>query len=86
MALGQSTKPVSGSCALRDAAPPRVDLNLPDAQGFRSLPPLVSLAKMIERNRQLRQWFPAGLPSAIERWRARVIEEFRLQGELRVEG
>jgi len=55
-----------------------VDLNLPDAEGFRSLPPLVSLAKLIERNRQFRECFPAGVRSADERWRARVTEEFRL--------
>jgi len=78
MVLGKSPKPVSGSCALRDAAPPNVDLNLPDAEGFRSLPPLVSLAKLIERNRQFRECFPAGVRSADERWRARVTEEFRL--------
>ncbi len=78
MAPAKSTKSSSDSCGLRDAAPPSVDLNLPDPEGFRSLPPVVSLAKMIERNRQFRQWFPAGLPSAIERWQARVTEEFRL--------
>jgi len=78
MGLGKSTRPLSGSCELRDALRPSLDLNLPDTEGFRSLPPLVSLAKMLERNRTFRQWFPAGLPSAAERWQAGVIEEFRL--------
>ncbi len=38
--LGKSTRPLSGFCELRDAARPSLDLNLPDAEGFRSLPPL----------------------------------------------
>ena len=78
MAPAKSTKPTSGSCELRDAPLPSLDLNLPDAERFHSMPPVISLAKMIERNRQFRQWFPAGLPSAAKRWQARVIEEFRL--------
>jgi hypothetical protein len=33
---------------------------------------------MIQRSRQLRQWFPDGLPSEEERWRAKTTDEFRL--------
>ncbi|HRZ92413.1 MAG TPA: hypothetical protein P5022_05865 [Candidatus Paceibacterota bacterium] len=42
------------------------------------MPPLISLAKMVERSRQLRQWFPSGLPTAAERLQAKTAEEFRL--------
>jgi hypothetical protein len=33
---------------------------------------------MIQRSRQLRQWFPLGLPAAEERWQAKTTEEFHL--------
>ena len=53
--------PSSDSCAMQDASRPSLELNLPDGEGFRSLPPRVALAEMIQRNRQLRECFPAGL-------------------------
>ncbi len=73
-----STKPLSGSCGVHDSAAPDLELDLPEGEGFRSLPPLISLAKMVERSRQLRQWFPSGLPTAAERLQAKTAEEFRL--------
>jgi hypothetical protein len=48
-----------------------LELNLPDGEGFAPLPPLVPLSEMIERSRQLRHWFPQGIPSPGERWRAK---------------
>ena len=77
MALEKSTKPSSASCELRDAALPSLDLDLPDAPDFVSLPPLVSLEKMIRRNQELRQLFPRGIPTDEERWQAKRFEEFR---------
>ena len=77
MALEKSTKPSSASCELKDAARPSQDLNLPEAPDFVSLPSLVSLEEMIARNRQLREWFPAGIPTEEERWQAKGTEEFK---------
>jgi hypothetical protein len=68
----------SALCAIHDGTSPDSDLTLPDAEGFRSLPPGVSLARMIQRSRQLRQWFRSGLRSANERWLARAAVEFDL--------
>ena len=76
MAPEKSTTPSSASSAIRDAAAPSLDLNLPDGEGFRSLPPCLSLERMVERNRQLRQWFPRGLRSAEERWQAKTSVAF----------
>jgi hypothetical protein len=69
------------SCAsseLRDASPPSLELNLPEGDGFRSLPPLLSLVELIRRSQQLRQWFPSGLPTEEERWQAKGGTVFRL--------
>jgi len=55
-----------------------MDLNFPDEAGIHSLPPRVSLAEMIRRNRQLRQWFPSGLRRPEERWQAKTNVEFHL--------
>ena len=57
---------------------PCLDLNLPDGEGIRSFPPRVSLAELIQRNRQLRRWFPSGLRRPEERWQAKTAVEFRL--------
>jgi hypothetical protein len=58
--------------------PPSLELNLPDGEAFRPLPPQVSLGCLIQRIRQLRQWFPAGLRTAKERWQAKTNVEFHL--------
>jgi hypothetical protein len=55
-----------------------LDLEFPETSGHRSLPPLIPLAEFVGRNKQLREWFPQGIPSAEERWQARKVEEFRL--------
>ena len=78
MATEKYTTPSSASCETPDAASPSLELTLPDAEGFRSLPPRVSLAQMIERSRQLRRWFPSGLRSPDDRWRAKTAAEFHL--------
>ena len=72
------TTPSCGSCEIHDASWPGLELELPDGEGFAPLPPRVSLEKLIQRNRQLRLWFPDGLRGAEERWRTRAIAEFQL--------
>jgi len=67
----------SGS-ELHDERCPSLELSLPEGAGIHSLPPRVTLAEMIRRNRQLRQWFPAGLRRADERWAAKTTVEFQL--------
>jgi len=42
------------------------------------LPPQLSLAEFIARNRQLREWFPQGIPTPEERLRAKTDAEFVL--------
>jgi hypothetical protein len=56
------------------------ELLLPDAEaeGFVSLPPLLTIEEMTGRSRQLREWYPAGVPTTQERWEARVREPFEL--------
>jgi hypothetical protein len=78
MATEKYTTPSSASYEIHDGTSSRLDLTLPDAEGFRSLPPRVSLARMIQRSRQLRRWFPSGLRSAEERWHAKTAVEFHL--------
>ena len=68
----------SASSEFRDAVAPVSDLNLPEGEGFAPLPPRLSLAQMIQRNRQLREWFPAGLRSPEERWQAKTSAQFQL--------
>jgi hypothetical protein len=63
---------------MHDAPAPSLELDLPEGEGFRSLPPRITLAQMIQRNRQLRQWFPSGLRTATERWQAKTAAEFHL--------
>lgn len=79
MPIAKSTTPCSESSGIPDAPPAAAELNLPEGGGLRTLPPLVSLTRMIERNRQFRAWFPAGLRSAEERWRAKTPAEFHLE-------
>jgi hypothetical protein len=73
METGKSTKPFSESCEVRDLP----DLNLPNDPLFAPLPPQVSIEQMIERSRQLREWFPAGIPTPEERWRAKTNVVFQ---------
>ncbi|HOW67330.1 MAG TPA: hypothetical protein P5186_03655 [Candidatus Paceibacterota bacterium] len=61
-----------------EARVPSLDLNLPEDPGIRSFLPCVSLAVMIQRNRQLREWFPTGLRRPEERWAAKTLDEFHL--------
>ena len=72
------TTPPSASCEIHNASSLSLELNLPDGEAFRSLPPRVSLAELMQRNRELRQWFPSGLRRAEERWAAKSDVEFRL--------
>jgi hypothetical protein len=78
MAPENYTTPFCASCESPEATAPSLDLELPEGAKFRSLPPRVSLAQMIQRSGQLRQWFPLGLPAAEERWQAKTTEEFHL--------
>jgi len=78
MATEKYTTPSSVSCEIRDGTLPSLDRDLPEAGSFHSVPPRISLAQMIQRNRQLRQWFPSRLRSAAERWQAKTIAEFHL--------
>ena len=72
----KSTTPSSASSVIRDAPRPSLDLNLPTGEGFDPLPPLVSLATMTARSRQLRQWFPHSVRTEEERWQAKAIAPF----------
>ena len=60
------------------ATPAGMDLQLPDDPGLASEPSRVSLHAMLARNRQLRAWFPQGLRTEEERWRAKTDKEFCL--------
>ena len=73
-----STTRLSASSVIRDAPRPDLDFELPEADGFTSVAPLVSLERMISGSRQMRAWFPAGIPTAEERWRAKSDVEFCL--------
>ena len=66
------------SSVIRDVPRPDLDFELPEAEGFTSVAPLVSLERMISGSRQMREWFPAGIPTAEERWRAKSDVEFCL--------
>lgn len=78
METGKYTKPSAASCELRDTVRPGLDFELPDGEGFASLPPLVPLALVIQRSRQLRSWFPKGIRTAQERWEAKSTDQFHL--------
>lgn len=55
-----------------------MDFQLPEDPGLPPQPSLVSLARLIARNRQLRALFPRGIRTAEERWRAKTNKEFCL--------
>ena len=74
----KSTTPSCASSAIRDGTTEAGDLVFPEGDPFRSLPPQLSLAEFIVRNRQLREWFPHGIPTPEERWRAKTDAEFIL--------
>ncbi len=71
-------KPSPGSCAIRDAVRPSLDFDLPDPEGFTSLPPEVSMERMLKGIRQTRAWFPEAMRTSEERWAAKTTEEFKL--------
>lgn len=78
METANCMKPSSESSGIRDADRPSLDFDLPDPKGFTSLPTWVSLERMMKGIRQLRAWFPAGIPTPEERWRAKTTEVFKL--------
>ena len=79
MATEKYTKPSDESFAIHEAAGSYgPELHLPEDPGFAPLPPRISLAQMMARSRQLRAWFPAGIPTPEERWQAKSTQEFRL--------
>lgn len=53
-----------------------MDLDLPTDRGFRSMPPLLSLAEFVQRNREVRCMFMAGLPTEEERLKRKCDVEF----------
>ena len=71
-------KPSSESSVIRDAGRPSLDFDLPNPEGFTSLPTWVSLERMMKVIRQMRAWFPAGIPTPEERWQAKSTQEFKL--------
>ena len=68
----------SESSVIRDAGRPSLDFDLPNPEGFTSLPTWVSLERMMKGIRQMRAWFPAGIPTPEERWQAKSTQEFKL--------
>ena len=74
METGKSTKPSSETCEVHNLP----DLDLPTDPHFAPLPPQVSIEQMIKRSRELREWFPDGVPTEEERWRAKSNLEFQL--------
>ncbi|HHY84050.1 MAG TPA: hypothetical protein GYA07_00740 [Verrucomicrobia bacterium] len=68
----------SDSHGIEDKPLPGLELNLPEGDRFRALPPQVSLDHMLKRCRELRQWFPEGIRTAEERWAARTTDQFQL--------
>jgi hypothetical protein len=68
----------TGSLESKEGRREVLDLQLPEEPRHSSLPPLTSLEQMIRRSHQLRSWFPRGVPTAEERWRAKTTEEFKL--------
>jgi hypothetical protein len=71
-------KPSSASSAIHDVVRPSLDFDLPDPEGFTSLPTWVSLERMMTGSRQMRAWFPAGIRTPEERWQAKTDQEFKL--------
>lgn len=70
--------PSCASSASRDGTAEAQDLVFPEGDPFRSLPPQLSLAEFLVRNRQLREWFPHGIPTPEEHGRAKTDAEFIL--------
>lgn len=73
------TKPSNESFAIRETV--RSDgpeLHLPEDPGLAPLPPRVSLVQMMARSRQMRAWFPKGIPTPEERWQAKSTDQFKL--------
>lgn len=68
----------SDSSATPERPEPSLDLVFPEGGFVATLPPLISIEDMIERSRQLREWFPAGIRSAEERWKAKTDVPFVL--------
>lgn len=68
----------SAFSGIRDAGRPSLDFDLPDSEGFTSLPTWVSLERMIQGSRQMRAWFPAGIRTPEERWQAKTTQQFKL--------
>ncbi len=77
-ATANSMKPSSESSVSRDAGRPSLEFELPNPEGFTSLPTWVSLERMLKGIRQMRAWFPAGIPTPEERWQAKTTQEFKL--------
>jgi hypothetical protein len=71
-------KSSSESSGIRDAGRPSLEFDLPNPEGFTSLPTRVSLERMMKGIRQMRAWFPAGIPTPEERWQAKSTQEFKL--------
>ena len=71
-------KSSSESSGIRDAGRPSLEFDLPNPEGFTSLPTWVSLERMMKGIRQMRAWFPAGIPTPEERWQAKSTQEFKL--------
>ena len=71
-------KPSSESSVVRDAGRPSLEFDLPNPEGFTSLPTWVSLERMMKGIRQMRAWFPAGIPTPEECWQAKSTQEFKL--------
>ena len=71
-------KPSSDCSVIRDAQRPNLDFELPDPEGFTSLPTEVSLARMLKGVRQMRAWFSPGMRTPEERWAAKSTNQFEL--------
>jgi|YNPBryantNP2012_1023418.scaffolds.fasta_scaffold11838_2 hypothetical protein len=72
----KSTKLSSAFCAKAEPGLPSIELDLPTDNGFRSMPPRLSLAEFVRRNRELRRIFMAGLPTEEERLKRKCTVEF----------
>jgi hypothetical protein len=56
-----------------------VELVFPDDPGPPRTPPQVSFEEMMRFTRQLEEWFPHGLPTLEERWKAKTEVPFELK-------
>lgn len=78
MAAVNSMTHSSDSSGTPERHEPNLDLVFPVGGFVATLPPLISIEEMIERSRQLREWFPDGVRSAEERWKAKTDVPFVL--------